>query len=241
MTKTGIDQDALIDMFSGATAKQGAALRKAVGTATLEALQARELTLKNIRGVLKTVTEAASAGAARSKLPLPDVEALLGQALAGMDAALLQAVEAHRRALDQFVARGVDLQERQLKEALANLEQMEDTFFAAVGKAAKDASTPLQGPWDNALEAMRLKGTSSGLLANQSVEQMLARAQTALRESRSTGLKAAQALLQGYSTLVSGVLIGMSEGLQPPPTAAKPAPTPARSAARKSPARKRPA
>lgn len=241
MTKSGIDQDALIEMFSSASAKQGAALRKAVGAATLEALQARELTLKNIRGVLKSVTEAASAGAANSKLPLPDVETLLGQALAGMDAALLQAVEAHRRALEQFVARGVDLQEKQLKGALASLEQMEDTFFAAVGKAAKGAGTPLQGPWDKALEAMRLKGTTSGVLAHQSVEQMLAQAQSALREGRSSGLKAAQALLQGYSALVSGVLIGMSEGLQPAPAAAKPAaaPAPAQSAARKGAARKR--
>ena len=45
---------------------------------------------------------------------------------------------------------------------------------------------------------------------------MLAQAQTTLRDSRATGLKAAQAMMQSYSTLVSGVLIGMSEGLQPP-------------------------
>lgn len=214
MIKSGIDQDAMIDMFSQATTQQGEALRKAVSEATLKALQGRELTLKNIRGVLKTVTEAASTGAARSGLPMPDVEAVLGQALAGMDAALLKAVEAHRRALEQFVGQGVDLQEKQLKGALANLEQMEDMFFAAVGKAAHGAGAPLQGPWDKVLETMKVKGTSSGVLANQSVEQMLAQAQSALRASRSTGLKAAQAMLQGYSALVSGVLIGMSEGLQ---------------------------
>jgi hypothetical protein len=88
MIKSGIDQDALVAMFSEATAKQGEALRKAVAEATLKALQARELTLANIRSVLKTVTEAASAGAAKSALPMPDVEDLLGQAFAGMDAAL---------------------------------------------------------------------------------------------------------------------------------------------------------
>ena len=65
MIKSGIDQDAMIDMFSQATTQQGEALRKAVSEATLKALQGRELTLKNIRGVLKTVTEAASTGAAR--------------------------------------------------------------------------------------------------------------------------------------------------------------------------------
>ena len=39
MIKSGIDQDALVTMFSEATAKQGEALRKAVSEATLKALQ----------------------------------------------------------------------------------------------------------------------------------------------------------------------------------------------------------
>jgi hypothetical protein len=214
MIKSGIDQDALVDMFSQSTAKQGEALRKAVSEATLKALQGRELTLANIRGVLKTVTEAASSGAAKSGLPLPDVEALLGQAFAGMDAALLKTVEANRRALEQFVSQGVDVQEKQIKSALANLEKLEDTFFATVAKAAQGVGQPLQGPWDQVLEAMKMKGTSTGAEANQTVEQMLAQAQTALRVSRSAGLRAAQAMMQSYATLVSGVLIGMSEGLQ---------------------------
>ena len=69
--KTGIDQGALIEMFAQASAKQGEALRQAVGQATLGALQGRELTLKNIRGVVKTVTEAASTGASQSSAKPP--------------------------------------------------------------------------------------------------------------------------------------------------------------------------
>jgi hypothetical protein len=216
MIKSGIDQDALVAMFSEATAKQGEMLRKAVAEATLKALQARELSLANIRSVLKTVTEAASAGAAKSGLPMPDVEGLLGQAFAGMDAALLKTVEANRKALEQFVGQGMDVQEKQIKGVLANLEKMEDLFFSTVGKATQGAGQPLAGPWGQVLEAMKLQGTGTGVGASQTVEQMLAQAQTTLRDSRASGLKAAQAMMQSYSTLVSGVLIGMSEGLQPP-------------------------
>jgi len=225
MIKSGIDQDALVNMFSQATAKQGEALRKAVSEATLKALQGRELTLANIRGVLKTVTEAASSGAAKSGLPMPDVEGLLGQAFAGMDAALLKTVEANRRAIEQFVSQGVDVQEKQIKGALANLEKLEDTLFATVSKAAQGAGQPLQGPWDQVLEAMKLKGTNTGAQASLTVEQMLSHAQTALRDSRSAGLRAAQAMIQSYATLVSGVLIGMSEGLQQSAPAKPEAPT----------------
>jgi hypothetical protein len=49
MAKPLIDADALIAQFQTATAQQGEQLRKAVSGATLQALQGRELTLKNIR------------------------------------------------------------------------------------------------------------------------------------------------------------------------------------------------
>lgn len=35
-----------------------------------------------------------------------------------------------------------------------------------------------------------------------------------MRDGRATGLRAAQALMESYAALASGVLIGMSEGLQ---------------------------
>jgi hypothetical protein len=214
MAKSGIDQDALIEMFSQASAKQGEALRKAVSDATLKALHGRELTLTNIRSVLKTVTQAASAGAAQSNLPEVDVEALLGKAFAGMDSALLQAVEANRRALQQFVDQGVGLQEGPLQNAISDLEKMEDVFISTVSKAAQGAGAQLQAPWAQVLESMKLKGTSTGAQAASTVEQLMAQTQSAMRDSRAMGLRTAKAMMDSYSALVSGVLIGMSEGLQ---------------------------
>ena len=61
---------------------------------------------------------------------------------------------------------------------------------------------------------MRSKGTDTGAQATQTVNDLLAQTQIALREGRATGATAAQAMLDGYAALVSGVLIGMSEGLQ---------------------------
>jgi len=218
MMKSGIDQKALADMFANATAQQGETLRQAVSSATLKALQGREMTVKNIRGVLTSVTQAASVGAAGSHLPEGHVEDLLDNALAGMDAALLKAVDAQRTALEQFVEQGVGAQETMLKGALGNLEKMEDMFFSAVGKAASAAGQPLQGPWDQVLENFKLKGSDTGAKATQTVEQVLAAAQQASREGRAASAKAAEALMKGYATLVSGVLIGMSEALRQSPT-----------------------
>jgi len=233
MIKSGIDQDAIVKMFSEATAKQGEALRKGVADATLKALQGRELTMENIKKVLKTVTTAATAGAAQNVASPVDVEAMLTKAFAGMDGALLQAVEANRKALQQFVDQGAALKEKQLKTAIDNLEKMEDTFFATVTKAVQGASAPMQGmqgPWDNVLSAMKLKGTDTGAQATQTVEQLMAQTQAALRDGRAATAKTAQAMLDGYAALVSGVLIGMSEGLQ---GGAAPAAKPAAAAKKK--------
>lgn len=244
MTQTGIDQDALIDMFAEASAKQGEKIRQAVADATLKALQSRELTLDNVRKVIKTVTQAASMGAERNPAAAVDVEPLLRKAIDGMDAALLQAVQAHHKALQQLVDQGAAMRETQLKSLLAGVEKMEDTFFASVGSAVKGVGTPLQGPWQEVLKTMKLEGTATGAGAEQTVEQLMDRAQQALRQGRASSLRATQALIDSYSALVSGVLIGMSEGLSggkaAPKAAAKPkAPAakkaaPAKKAARRS-------
>ncbi len=213
MIKSGIDQDAIINMFAQATAKQGEALRKSVSEATLKALQGRELSMENIRKVLKSVTQASTAGAALNPAGPVDIEAMLGKAFSGMDAALLQAVQANRKALEQFTAQGVDMQGKQMKSALANVEKMEDMFFDAVGKAVKETSGPLQGPWEQVLSAMKLTGTSTGNQASQAVEQLMEQSRNAMRDSRASSIKGAQVMMDSYAALVSGVLIGMTEGL----------------------------
>ena len=213
MTKSGVDQDTLIDMFAQASAQQGEALRQAVAQATLKALQGREMTLENMRGVIKAVTQAASAGAAKNPAPSADIEAMLRQAFAGMDAALLKAVQAHRVALQQLMDQGAGLRETQLKEALASVEKMEDMLFATVGKAVQGAAEPLQGPWQQVLQSMKLQGTATGAQAALTVEQLMAQTQDTLRKSRAASLRATQVMMDSYATMVRGVLLGMSEGL----------------------------
>lgn len=216
MSKAGFDQQALIDQFAQAAAKGNEQLRKAVHDATLKALQGRELSLKNIRGVVGKVTEAASAGAAQGALSggVAKVESMLDTAVAGMDDALLKAVEANRLALQRLVDQGVSLRETQLKKALGDLEKMEDTMMAAVKKAAGSAGDGLAGPWKQVLEKFNVSGTQTGVQALGTVEQMVGQMHTTIRETRAASLKAAQTLAESYTALVSGVMIGMADALR---------------------------
>lgn len=211
MAKPMFDPDALVAMFENATATQGAQLKKAATEATLAALQGRELTLKNIRAALKQVAEAASMGAAKNVTAGLEPATLLDNAVAGMDAAVLKAVDANRVALAQLAAQGADLREKHLKKAIDDLEKFEDTMFAAMKKAAEGAGAPMAGAWGQVLEKMQAGGTLSGAKAASTAEQFTEQMQTAMKTSRAAGLRAAQALAESYTAMVSGVLIGMSD------------------------------
>ncbi|MCA3242139.1 MAG: hypothetical protein ING89_12665 [Rubrivivax sp.] len=216
MAQPMFDADALIEMFQNASTRQGAQLKKAVTDTTLAALQGRELTLKNIRGVLKQVADAASTGVAQNVTAGIDPEALLDKAVAGMDEALLKAVEAQRTTLATLAAQGADLRDKHLSKALSDLEKMEDGLFSAVKKAADGAGNPMAAAWAPILEKMQAGGTASGAqaaAATQQFAQMAEQMQATMRSTRAASMKAAQALAESYAAMASGVLLGMSEAL----------------------------
>jgi hypothetical protein len=216
LIKPAMDQlESLVDLYANASAKQGEQLRAATSRATLAALQGREMTLKNIRSVLQKVGDAVGAGVAQNAaFKGMDASRLLDDAVAGMDDALLKAVEANRVALQQFADQGMDLQQKTLKKALADLEKFEDTLIEAVKKSAAGASGALAGPWQQVLDKLNAGGTLSGAQAASAAEDFATQMQGALRSGRAAGMKAAQALADSYTALVSGVLIGLADGLR---------------------------
>jgi hypothetical protein len=213
------DADALVSMFENASATSSASVQKAVTEATLAALRGRELTLANIRSSLDSVTKAVTLGAAKSALPGDAIEGLLDKAVAGMDAALVKAVQANQAALRQFADRGVDLRETHLKKALDDLDRFDELLIGAVKKAGA-AAGPLAAPWQQAMEKLQAGGSLSGMSAAKTVEEFADQMQSAMRGARSASVRAATALAQSYAAMASGVLVGLSEALAPGETAA---------------------
>jgi len=227
MPSQAFDADALISMFENASASGSARLQKAVTEATLAALRGRELTLANIRSSLDSVAKAVTAGAAKNPLGGESVEAMLDKAVAGMDAALVKAVQANQAALRQFADRGVDLREKHLKKALDDLDKFDDLLIGAVKKAGA-AAGPLAAPWQQAMEKLQAGGSMSGLSAAKTVEEFAEQMGSAMRSTRSAGVRAATVLAESYAAMASGVLVGLSEALggtaAPAPAAKKAAP-----------------
>ena len=211
MIKLPADADEVLKNMAAEAVRQGEGLRAAVREVTLNALRSRELSLGQIRQVLKSVTEGVSVGSAEPGL---DVAQTLDSALAGMDDALLKAVEANRLALEQLASQGQSFRESHVKKALTDLEKLEDDFLKTVRQAASKGTDPLKQAWAEALQQKQLAGTDAGAQVAAMMEQFGERMQETMRSQRRATLKTAQVLSENFTTLASGILIGLSEGMQ---------------------------
>jgi hypothetical protein len=205
-----IDTDEVLKQMTAQAVAQGESLRSTVRDVTLQALQSRELSLAQIKSVIKSVTQGVNLGAMQGNL---DGDEIFEQALAGMDDALLKVVEASRIALHQIAGEG-EFRDSNLKKALGDLEKLEDEFLATVKKAASGAGMPFKSQWSGALEEQMSAGTATGQQVMAMMEQYGSQIQKAARAQRDAGFRAAHALAQNFATLASGVLIGLTEAMQ---------------------------
>ena len=208
-------QDEILKNLAREAVKQGENLRNAVRDLTLHGLQIRELSLSQIRRVVRSVSEGINAGAAEKKV---DAGKALEDALAGMDDALRRAVEANRVALEQLSGGGQTFEDSHLKAALDDLEHMEDGFLTTVRQAADTANEQIKQQWFNILKNVKVGQTETGgqvATALDTFREFNERMRRDFEDSRRAGFKAAYMLTQNFATLASGVLIGLSEALHP--------------------------
>ena len=87
---------------------------------------------------------------------------------------------------------------------------------AGVGRlwqVAQEASDRTKEQWKSILDNIPRGGTDTGAHVKETLSAHAREAQAAMRSSREAGLKVMHTLTQNYATLVSGVLIGLSEAL----------------------------
>ena len=206
-----IETDEMLKKLASEAVRRGEEVRTTVRDLTLRSLQGRDVTLTQIRGALKSVTEGVNLGVANSPV---DAERLLADALAGMDDALLKAVEANRSVLQQVTGGSVSFEESKMKKALDELERYEDTMFRTVKQASAGANDKLRQQWSTVLGNLKMHGTDTGERVSSTMEEFGNQFQSAMRNSRAAAAKTAHAMSSSYATLVGSALSGMSEALK---------------------------
>ena len=202
MKNPTINPDEMLKSMAAEAVKQHKQIRTTIRDLTLEALQMRELSLKQINSVVRKVTEGVNVGVGGGKI---DVEKALSDALAGMDEALLKVVEANKVALQKLTEGGASFEESSVKKGLT---------FDGVKQADQEAGDRTKEQWKAILDNIPRGGTDTGERVMQTLAAHAQQARDALTSSREAGLKVAHTLAQNYATLVSGVLMGLSEAMQ---------------------------
>jgi hypothetical protein len=210
MKTAALNSDEMLKTMVAEAVKQQTQIRSAVRDIMLKALQARELGLGQINSVVRNVTQGVSAGLGDKG----DVEKVLADAVAGMDDALLKVVEANQVALTKLAESGAGFDESGVKKALDELEKFEDKFRDGIEQGAQEAGARLKQQWASVLDKIPHGGTDTGERVVQTIAAHAQQAKDAMTQSREAGLKIAHTFAQNYATLVSGVLMGLSEAMQ---------------------------
>ena len=204
-----MNADEVLKGLAQESVKQGENLRATVRELTLNALRSRELTIDQIKRVVSAVTEGVSKGATTSGV---DPDRVLGEAFSGMDEAVLKAVQANHLALQQLSSQGQG--GSKLQKALDDLERLEDQFLNTVREATKKGSQQLREQWASLLQQKEAQGTATQTQIEQTLEQFSDRMRDAMRQQRRMAVKATEAMAGNFATLASGILIGLTEGLE---------------------------
>jgi hypothetical protein len=211
MNPSTINPDEMLKSMAAQAVKQHEQIRTSIRDITLKALQMRDLTLEQINGVVRNITAGVNIGVAEDKT---GTQQTLSDALAGMDDALLKVVEANKIALHKLTDGGASFEESSVKKGLKELEAFEEKFLDGVKNAVQSSSDPIKQQWKSILDKIPRGGTETGAQVMETLSERAREAQVAVRSSREAGLKAMHTMTQNYATLVSGVLLGLSEALE---------------------------
>jgi O6-methylguanine-DNA--protein-cysteine methyltransferase len=210
MNPSTINPDEMLKSMAAQAVKQHEQIRTTIRDLTLKTLQARDLSLEQIASVVRNITAGVNIGVGDKT----DTQQTLSDAFAGMDDALLKVVEANKLALQKLTDGGANFEESSVKKGLKELEAFEEKFLDGVKNAVQSSSDPIKQQWKSILDKIPRGGTETGAQVAETISARAREAQVAMQSSREAGLKAMHAITQNYATLVSGVLIGLSEAFE---------------------------
>jgi hypothetical protein len=180
--------------------KSGGDVARRVQEVTLEALRNRRFDREGIRDVVRAVTEGMAAAAPASG---GTVRQVMGQAFRGMDEALTKSVQAGEEALRQLVATGRNLNDNEVKQALAGLKKIEEDFVASVSQVAASANERARPE----LQELVRRATHAGTETGRQVAHLMS-------EFTFSGLELAGQFSVRFAQMASGVLAGMADALE---------------------------
>lgn len=193
---------------SASGSMHGGDIHRRVHDLTLLALRSRRFDRREIREVVRAITEGVTLGAEQSRA---DLRTSLAEAFRGLDEALRKSTEAGQTALRQLVVTGRDFSEHELKHALADMRKLEDDFLSTVEQVTEGANTRVRPELREVLTQMRETGTGTGRQLASMMAEFAQRFSAASFDVALGGLEAASEFSARFAHAAGGVLSGIAD------------------------------
>lgn len=177
---------------------------------TLLALRSRRFDRREIREVVRAITEGITLGAGESRA---DLRHALAEAFRGLDEALRKSTEAGQTALRQLIATGREFSEHELKQALADMRKLEEDFLSTVEQVAEGANARVRPELREVLARARRGGTRTGRQLAGMMAEFAQRFSAASFDVALSGLEAASEFSARFAQAAGGALAGMADAI----------------------------
>jgi hypothetical protein len=197
-------------------------LHERVKAATVAALRDGKLSVDELRGIGRSLTEGISLGLSQRG---GGVKEGLSQAISGLGQAYGEVSERISLTLKETVERGRSFKDEDLKEPLERLKSLENEFRAILKDLTDKSGQHLKGEWHEVADHIAKVGSDIGGRMRESVESLYNRLHGETREAREAVKGALGESGSRISDAASGLMAGVSEVLKKtdkdpsPPTA----------------------
>ena len=213
MARKGEHSGDSIRQAASDSVSKGDGVRERVRDLTLGALTSRRFDREAIREVVRAITEGVSLGAAGSGA---GAQRSVAEAFRGMDQALAKSVQAGQEAIRQLVDAGRGVSQRELQQALAGLQKIEEDFVATVGQVAESASERVRPEMREALGQATRAGTETSRQVAATMTDLTRTFASASAEFTLAGIEIAGEFGARFAQIAGGVLAGMADALDKP-------------------------
>lgn len=204
------EQNEAIKAEAATVVEQGRDLRTQVRDITLRALSRRSLSLGEVGGVVRAVTEGVSLGLGRRG---GEVKVAAREALGGLDEALKKLAEVTRLTMQQATSQGREFHAQDLKPALEEMKRLEETFLFTVSQVTHAAGGRIKEAFQAFVTHGKLTGTDAGRVMADTVADFNKRFVSVFKEGVHDTAGAASEIKQRLGDVGSGLLSGMADAL----------------------------
>jgi hypothetical protein len=210
MSANGEHSDDSVRQAASDSVRQGEGVRERVRDLVLRALTSRRFDRDAIRETVRVVTEGVSLGAEGSRA---GTRQSVAEAFRGMDQALAKSVQAGQDAIRRVIDTGRGVSERELQQAFAGLQKIEEDFVATVGQVAESASERVRPELRDAIGQATRAGTETGRQITAGMTELTRSLAGASLKFTLAGIEVAGEFGARFAQIAGGVLSGMADAL----------------------------